>query len=58
MVEIMTNKDRISLSRALGLIDGCLHIKEMKDFDKNGLIANLEEIKKILTEISAQNVKT
>lgn len=41
----MTNKDRAKLSTALGLIEGSL-------FEKEGLIKNLEEVRKLLTEIS------
>lgn len=37
-----------SLSRALGLIEGALEIKNMEDFNKEGLIRNLEEIRDIL----------
>lgn len=40
-----------NLPRALGIIQGSLHIKDMEEFDKKGLVSNLEEVKKILTEI-------
>ncbi len=39
-----------NLSRALGLTQGCLHIKDMEDFDKSGLVKNLEEIQELLTK--------
>lgn len=48
----MTNKDRAKLSTALGLIEGSLAIKNMEEFEKEGLIKNLEEVRKLLTEIS------
>lgn len=47
----MTNKAKSNLARALGLIQGCLHIKDMEEFDKAGLVKNLEEVEKLLTEI-------
>lgn len=53
----MTNKDRIKLARALGLVKGCLRAKDMEEFDKRGLIKNLEEVEKLLTEISESDDK-
>ena len=37
-----------NLPRAIGLIQGLLFIKEMKDFNKEGLVSTLEEILQIL----------
>lgn len=36
------------LARALGLTEGCLRIKEMAEFNKDGLVKNLEEVREIL----------
>lgn len=33
---------------ALGIIEGCLMIKEIENYDKAGLIKNLEEVREIL----------
>lgn len=47
----MLNKNLLKLSLALGMTQGCLHIKNMENFEKKGLIKSLEQIEKILTEI-------
>lgn len=44
------SKSQMKLYTALGLLEGCLYIKEMEEFDKDGLIRNLKEIKLILTK--------
>ena len=41
-------KDKINLTRALGLVQGSLKIKDMKEFDKEGLVKILEEIERLL----------
>lgn len=50
----MTNKDRERLNIAIGLVAGCLHIKGIDPFSKEGLIKNLEEIEKLLNEIDQE----
>lgn len=40
-----------NLHRALGLIRGSLLIKDMEEFNKEGLINNLKEVEEILTKI-------
>ena len=39
------------LSRALGLLEGSLYIKEREDYNKAGLVQSLEEIKSIIEEV-------
>lgn len=54
IVEIQLQKitsNRNNLATALGLLKGCLHIRNMEDFDKDSLIKNLEEIEQLLTKI-------
>jgi len=41
-----------NLSRSIGLIEGLLHIKDMQDFNKEGLVGVLEEIKELLIELN------
>ena len=53
----MTNKDRIKLSRAIGLTQACISIEDMRDFNLKGLLLNLKEIEKLLTEIMDENDK-
>lgn len=52
--EELPNEDEktknILLARALGLIEGALEIKNMEDFNKEGLIRSLEEIRDILKQ--------
>lgn len=45
-VKLIQQKTRLATS--LGLIKGCLMVKEMEDYDKAGLIKNLEEVREIL----------
>lgn len=45
------------MARARGLIQDCLHIKEMEEFDKAGLVKALEKVEKILTELTKENDK-
>lgn len=56
MTETQHLKQKIKLARALGLIQGCLNIEDMEDYDKAGLIQTLEEVRNILTkEIEVEN---
>ncbi len=48
-------KKHINLNRALGLVRGSLYAKDMTDFNKEGLIKNLEEVEKILTEFLGES---
>lgn len=53
--QIMTNKQKSDLARAIGLTQGILHIRDWKDFDKKGLIIILEEIDNILNGLMEEN---
>jgi hypothetical protein len=44
-------KNKENLTRALGLIKGCLFIKELEKFNKEGLIQILEEVQQLLNEV-------
>jgi hypothetical protein len=55
MTETEQLKQKTRLARTLGLIEGCLYVKEMEDFNKAGLILNLEEVRDILIEVGNEN---
>lgn len=61
--ERLNNSDRVTKlwdyasARALGLARGCIRIREAEEFNKNGLINNLEEIEKVLSKFEESDDK-